>query len=138
MFIRMHEIVRRYLGWCPNAHAFPAPQRSVKAMEESGTSGDSPGGGIPGWIGRHGHAAVAITASLCLIALTVVLKNVILVPAAELNRDIVLYIIIYSGFIMSFLPVKDQANPEMPGRWPLVWCAVVVIATLAIIAVYAL
>jgi hypothetical protein len=104
----------------------------------SGSPDDGNGGDAAGWIGRNGQAAVAITASVCLVALTAVLKNVLIVPAAQLNQEIVLYIIIYSGFIMSFMSVKNQANPAMPGRWPLVWCAAVVIATLGIIAVYAL
>ncbi len=134
------ENIRRHLGWCPNASTFPAQQKSRKSIGETGTvsPGDIPAGGITDWIGRHGHASVAITAGLCLFALAVVLKNVLLVPADVLNRDMVLYIILYSGFITCFLPVRDQADPRMPGRWPLVWCVVAVIITLAILAVYAL
>jgi hypothetical protein len=134
------EIFRHYLGWCPNLPAIRSSQRDMRGMEEeTGLSrGDRPAGGINGWIGRNGQASVAITTGLCLIALTVILKNVLLVPADTLNRDIILYIIIYCGFVTVFTPVKDHACPEMPGRWPLVWCAVSVIMTLAIIGFYAL
>ncbi|MDD1716458.1 MAG: hypothetical protein LUQ01_05615 [Methanolinea sp.] len=136
--VHMTEVVRRHLGWCPNARAFPAPQKDMERVADtgSGSPGDIPAGGVTGWIGRHGQTSVAITAGLCLFALAVVLKNILVVPADVLNRDMVLYIILYSGFIACFLPVKDQADPGMPGRWPLVWCAVAIVMTLAIIAVY--
>ncbi len=132
--------VRKFLGWCPNA---PAAIRKNHAM--AGAGGEPgmyrerpPAGGITGWIGHNGHAAVAITTALCLLALAAVLKNILLVPPDTLNRDMVLYIILYGGYITSFTPVKGQACPERPERWPLFWCAVSVAMTIAIIIVYAL
>jgi hypothetical protein len=131
---------RKYAGWCPNARALPASQRGMREMGDTGAGspGDIPAGGVTGWIGRNGQTSVAITAGFCLITLTVVLKNVLLVPAEILNQDIVLYIIIYCGFFTAFTPVKDQVCPDKPERWPLFWCALIVIATLGIIVVYAL
>ncbi len=131
---------RKYAGWCPNARALPASQRGMKAGGDHGAAGHggSAAGGITGWIGRNGQVSVAITTGLSLIALTVVLKNVLLVPADILNRDIVLYIIIYCVFFTAFAPVKGQACPDKPERWPLFWCVLSVLMTLAIIAVYSL
>lgn len=138
--VQVAEVVRRHLGWCPNARTLPTHQRSRRSVGETGTGspGDIPAGGLSDWIGRNGHASVAITAGLCLFALAVVLKNILLVPADVLNRDMVLYSIIYSGFVMGFLPLKNQADPARPCRWPLFWCAEAVILTLAIIAAYAI
>lgn len=131
---------RKYLGWCPNAPGLRPQQREMKGIEEETvvSRGAPSGGGVTGWIGRNGQAAVAITTGLCLIALAAVLKNILLVPAEILNRIMVLYISIYCGYLVSFTPVKGQACPNMPERWPLFWCAVSVLMTLAIIAVYSL
>ncbi|OPY37050.1 MAG: hypothetical protein A4E35_01513 [Methanoregula sp. PtaU1.Bin051] len=133
-------ILRKYLGWCPNAQPYPASQRagSGAIAIATGSPGDIAHGGATGWIGRNGQVAVAITTGLCLMALTAVLKNLLYVPADILNRDIILYIIIYGGFITASTPVKRQACPGQPARWPLFWCIVIVITTLAIMAVYAL
>jgi hypothetical protein len=50
---------------------------------------------------------VALVSAACLIGLTVVLKNVLLVPAETLSRDIVWHIIIYSSLAI-FSPVPPQ------------------------------
>jgi hypothetical protein len=133
-------LFRKYLGWCPNAPAYRPPQGGMAEIDAKTVvrEGVPPAGGATGWIGRNGQAAVAITTGLCLIVLTVVLKNVLLVPPDTLNRDIVLYIILYSGYIVSFTPFRGQACPKSPERWPLSWCAMSVLMTLAIIAVYSL
>jgi hypothetical protein len=44
---------------------------------------------------------LTIVTGLCLIALIVILKNVVLVPADALTRDVIIYIIIYTGFSMT-------------------------------------
>lgn len=133
---------RKYLGWCPNAPALRSQQREMKGIDEEAVvrRGTLPAGagGVAGWIGRNGQATVAVTTGLCLIALAVVLKNILFMPAEVLNRDMVLYIILYCGYITSFTPFKGQACPDMPERWPLFWCAVSVAMTLAIIVVYAM
>jgi len=80
---------------------------------------------------------VILTAGICLILLAIILKNVLFVPADILIRDMTLYIIIYSGFLLFAFRTDDAVKvPEnVP---PVVWDLLVVIVTLAIIAVYAL
>ncbi len=79
---------------------------------------------------------VILTAGICLIALAVVLKNVLFVPADILMRDMIVYIIIYLGFITFAFRTDDI--PEKPENLsPLPGDLLVVIITLAIIAVYA-
>lgn len=80
---------------------------------------------------------VVLTASICLFALVVVLKNVLLVPYDTLMRDVVIYIIIYFGFVVFALKIDDKEDRE-EALSPLLWDAVIVIITLAIMAIYAL
>ena len=79
---------------------------------------------------------IASVSAVCLMALAVVLKNVVQVPAAVLSRDIIIYIIIYSAFWM--LPVLDGRR-EKKSRFerPLFWSLMIVAVTAGIIAVYA-
>ena len=85
---------------------------------------------------RNGRVTIPLTAGICLVMLAVVLKNVLLVPAAQLSSDMLLYIIIYMGFIISF-PLMDTTTDAPPGR-TLLWTGVIVLVTLGIIAVYAI
>lgn len=79
---------------------------------------------------------VILTAGICLIVLAVVLKNILLVPADILMRDLTVYIIVYLGFITFAFQTDDV--PEKSGNLsPLAGDLLVVIITLAIIAVYA-
>ncbi|MDD1656130.1 MAG: hypothetical protein LUO87_01985 [Methanomicrobiales archaeon] len=80
---------------------------------------------------------VILTASICLIALAIVLKNVLFVPSEILIRDMVMYTIVSFGFlIFAFNP---EGNSERSGtNSPLVWDVLIVLITLAIIVVYAL
>lgn len=79
---------------------------------------------------------VILTASICLVALVIVLKNVLLVPTAFLMRDSVIYIVIYLSFI--FVSFKTDDTEETSERInPLFWDVLVVLITIAIIAVYA-
>lgn len=78
---------------------------------------------------------VILTASICLLTLVVVLKNVILVPMEVLIRDMVIYIIIYLGFLVfEFEPDGNYGKSQFH---PIVWDLLVVLITLAIIVVYA-
>jgi len=79
---------------------------------------------------------VASVSAVCLMALAVVLKNVLHVPAAELTRDMIVYIVIYSGF---WLLPSISAGREKKSRFdrPLFWSLMVLAVTAAIIAVYA-
>lgn len=80
---------------------------------------------------------VILTASICLIALAIVLKNVLFVPTDILIRDMEIYIIIYIGF--SLFTFKADGSYELAGKMsPLVWDALIVLITLAIIGIYAL
>ncbi len=84
----------------------------------------------------NGRITVPLTAGLCLVLLVVVLKNVLLVPATQLSSDIILYIVIYTGFTVSF-PLTDKAETS-PARRTFLWTGAIILATLGIIAVYAL
>jgi len=79
---------------------------------------------------------VASVSALCLMALAIVLKNVLHVPAAELSRNMIVFIVVYSGFWM--LPAIE-ARREKKSRFetPLFWSLLIVAVTLAIVAVYA-
>ncbi|HMA04785.1 MAG TPA: hypothetical protein VKO45_02550 [Methanomicrobiales archaeon] len=80
---------------------------------------------------------VILTASVCVIALTIVLKNVLLVPAEVLTRDMAVYTIIYLGFLV--FAFRPEGNYEISGKVsPLTWDALVVLITLTVLAVYAL
>jgi hypothetical protein len=86
-------------------------------------------------------AKVAVVTAACLIGLTVVLKNVLNIPADVLSRDIIVYIIIYLGFIF-VLNFQEEAPQETTTRRraydsPWFWSAVIIGMTLAILAVYA-
>lgn len=85
---------------------------------------------------RDGRITVPLTAGICLVLLTVVLKNVLLVPAARLSSDMVLYIIIYMGFLITF-PLSDRTATG-PAARTLLWCGIIIMVTLGIIAVNAL
>lgn len=86
-------------------------------------------------------AKVGIVAAVCLMALIIVLKNVLMVPVEVLSRDMVIYIIVYIGFITALNFTEEMPEkPAPPGRTsdnPWVWSALVIVMTLAIIAVYA-
>jgi hypothetical protein len=78
---------------------------------------------------------VPLTAAACLIALTVVLKNILLVPAETLSKDIIIYIIIYMGFIITYPLAKEESGKP---KYTLLWVLIIILVTLAIIAVYAI
>jgi hypothetical protein len=80
---------------------------------------------------------ISIVAGICLISLVVVLKNVLLISQEILSRDIIIYIIIYIGFITS-LSTKDKTKKLFKYDTPLFWSILLVLITIAIIAVYAL
>jgi hypothetical protein len=80
---------------------------------------------------------VALVSALCLIALVVILKNVLHVAADVLSQDIIIYIIVYSGFTISHLSVKN-AGEKGWGTRPLFWNLLVIFMTVAIVLVYAL
>jgi membrane protease YdiL (CAAX protease family) len=84
---------------------------------------------------------VAIVSAVCLIGLVVVLKNVLNIPADILSRDIILWIIIYSGFTIVLISQEEtprkEGAPRKTSDSPWLWSAVIIGVTLAIIAVYA-
>ena len=80
---------------------------------------------------------VILTASVCVIALTIALKNVLHVPAEVLTRDMVVYTIMYLGFLV--FAFRPEGNNERSGKvTPLAWDVLVILITLTILAVYAL
>ncbi len=88
---------------------------------------------------QDGNVIVPVAAGLCLILLTVVLKNVLLVPAAQVSPDMILYIIIYMGLLTTF-PFMAETKPAEPmsRSRTMLWVFVFVIATSAIIGIYAI
>jgi hypothetical protein len=78
---------------------------------------------------------VSIVAGICLFGLVVILKNVLLVPADILSRDILVYIIIYWAFTVFSLPAKEEVKKSDK---PLYWSLLIILITLAIIVVYAM
>ncbi len=86
-------------------------------------------------------AKVAVVIAACLLGLTVVLKNVLNIPADLLSQDIVFYIIIYGIFFVTLNfteeSPKEEAAPRRSYDNPWAWSAVVIVVTLAIIAVNA-
>ncbi|MDD1661001.1 MAG: hypothetical protein LUQ49_00895 [Methanomicrobiales archaeon] len=84
---------------------------------------------------------VGIVTALCLMGLLIILKNVLGIPAEILSRDMIIYIIVYFGFITA-VNFTEEVTGEPAARPrtydnPWVWSALVVVITLAIIAVYA-
>ena len=80
---------------------------------------------------------VILVASACVIALTIALKNILMVPAEILTRDIAIYSILYLGFLV--FAFRPGGNYERSGTVsPLAWDVLVVIITLTILLVYAL
>ena len=87
-------------------------------------------------------AKVAVVSAACLVVLTIVLKNVLNIPADVLSRDIIIYIIIYGRFavVVNFQEEeapKEAATPRRASDSPWFWSAVIVGITVAIIALYA-
>jgi hypothetical protein len=85
---------------------------------------------------RHGRIIVPLTGGICLLLLVMVLKNILLVPAAELSSQMILYIICYMGFIVSYSVAETRA-PASPMR-TLLWMGTCILMTIGIIAVYAM
>jgi hypothetical protein len=83
------------------------------------------------------RAIVSIVTGISLIALVAVLKNIILVPAEILSRDIIVYIIVYIGFLTT-LSAKEVSRKKSRCDNPFFWSALIVLVTLAIIAIYAI
>lgn len=80
---------------------------------------------------------VSIVTGICLIGLVTVLKTILMIPADVLSRDVIIHIIIYIGFITS-LSAKKKTAKRFKHDTPLFWSILIVLITLAIIAVYAL
>ena len=85
---------------------------------------------------RNDRVIISLTAGICIILLAVVLKNILLVPAGRLASDMILYIIIYTGFIVSF-PFVDGSETS-PAPQTALWTGIVILVTLGIIAVNAI
>ena len=79
---------------------------------------------------------VSIVAGICLFGLVVVLKNVLLVPADILSRDIFIYIIIYWAFTV--FPQALKENKKSKYDRLLYWSLLIILITFAIIVVYAM
>ncbi len=88
-------------------------------------------------------AKVAVVIAACLIGLVIVLKNVLLVPADVLSQDVIWYIIIYGVFFVTINFTTEEDAPKEGSKSrkaydsPWVWSAVIIVVTVAIIALYA-
>lgn len=79
----------------------------------------------------------SIVAAVCLLGLVVALKNLLHVPAEVITKDIVLYIIIYTGVGVVYPTTSGKDNKSRLDN-PLLWSVLIVLMTLAIILLYAL
>jgi hypothetical protein len=80
---------------------------------------------------------VSIVAGICLFGLVVVLKDVLHVPPDIISGDIIIYILLYWAFTVFPQPAKDDVKKSRYDR-PLYWNLLIILITLAIIAVYAI
>ncbi len=71
------------------------------------------------------------------MGLIIVLKNVLLISPDILSRDVIVYIVVYGGFVVS-LSTKEETKKMFKYDTPLFWSILIIAITLAIIAVYAL
>jgi hypothetical protein len=83
---------------------------------------------------RNDRVIISLTAGICIILLAVVLKNILLVPANRLSSDMILYLIIYTGFVVTFPLVGDTGTGSSTRT--MTWVGVIILVTLAIIAIY--
>ena len=86
-------------------------------------------------------AIVGIVAAICMMGLIIVLRNVLSISADILSRDMIVYVIVYFGFITAVNFTEEtpsgQDAPKKAADNPWVWSAIAVVVTLGIIAVYA-
>ncbi len=82
-----------------------------------------------------GRVIVPLVAGICLVGLVVVLKNVLQVPAERLTGDMILYIILYTGFIVSY-PLHGPGAVSL--QRAAIWSGIIILLTLGIIGVNAL
>ncbi len=80
---------------------------------------------------------VFLVSAACLLGLVIVLKNVLLVPAETLARDVVFYILIYSVFSIVY-PTPVQGSSAPTRNMAVYWSIGIVAITLAIVVLYAL
>jgi hypothetical protein len=71
------------------------------------------------------------------LALIAILKNVLMISSEILSSDVIIYIIIYISFITS-LSAKEKTKKTCKYDTPPMWSILIILITLAIVAVYAL
>jgi hypothetical protein len=128
------------MGWCPNAGIVRTSLSGSQKVPGSTvtTAPDGDGRSMPKMLLKDGAVLVPITSAVCLLLLTAILKNVLLVPAEQLNSDIIIWIIIFMGFIFLYPPVSGIALPGATTRRSIIWSVIIILLTLAIISMYAL
>ena len=87
------------------------------------------------------RALVGIVAAVCMMGLIVVLRNVLAISAEVLTRDMIVYVVVYFGFVTAVnIAGEGPGGPDTPLKAydnPWIWCGIAVVITLAIIAAYA-
>lgn len=78
---------------------------------------------------------VPLTAGICLVVLAAFLKKILLVPTSQLSSDIILFIIIYAGFGISYRWSRPKEGSQ---RVTLLWIGMIIMVTVAIIVLYAI
>ncbi|HUK92612.1 MAG TPA: hypothetical protein VLU98_01100, partial [Methanomicrobiales archaeon] len=83
------------------------------------------------------RALVGIVAAVCMMGLIVVLRNILAISAEVLSRDMIVYVVVYFGFITAVnLAGEAPGGPDAPLKAcdnPGIWCGIAVVITLAII-----
>ena len=85
----------------------------------------------------YDQVIISIVTGICLVSLIAVLKSVLLISPDVLSSDVIVYVIIYIGFITT-LSARDRTQKEFKYDTPKFWSMLIVLITIAIIAYYAL
>jgi hypothetical protein len=84
----------------------------------------------------EGKIQVALTAGACLLALLIVLKNILYIPADRFMSEFIVYIIIYTGICLAYPLLFTEGQPQI-FNYRAIWSAFIVAMTLVIIVVSA-
>jgi hypothetical protein len=83
----------------------------------------------------NSQVIVAVVTGVCLIGLIAALKNILLISSETLSSHMIIYIIVYIGFLTSYSAIEKTTKNFY--NTPLFWRIMIVITTIAIIIVYA-
>ncbi len=65
------------------------------------------------------RAMVGIVAAVCMMGLIVVLRNILSISADVLSRDMIIYVVVYFGFITAVNIAEELPGDRMPRGRPM-------------------